>query len=301
MEFVSIIIPTYNRAKDLLVTLPQVVKYMDENSELIIMDQSDNAEHIENMEPLKEILEGVNVKYYHCKMPSVTLAWNTAAKLATGDILLFLDDDIDIDFDILAAHRAKYQLDPSIIGVAGSYYASSYDKEWVPSSSNGAATTLAGVNVSFLRETFIKAGVVSNFMKPFAPFDWEMAEFLNFNFGKLAVGDDIKVFHRAPASGGCENQSERGMTWYFGNYRNHFLWMFHRRYPYKLTRLPRHFYWLLKYSVPKKTVRRTKHFWRNSLFAGFIDARKAYSSSNGKRATSIFPEDTVHLVYQSGE
>lgn len=286
MDFVSIIIPTYNRLDELVITLPQIVKCMDENSELIIFDQSDKYAPIEHVDELTNLLDGVNVKYYHCSVPSVTLAWNTAAKLAKGTLILFLDDDINIDINIVEAHRKYYENNTNVFGVAGGYYASRYDRVWVPSSRKGVATTLAGVNTSFRKEAFLHSGgCATSFIKPFAGFDWELAEHVNQGRGKISVGDDALVFHRAPASGGCENQKERGVEWYYGCYHNHMLWMLHRRFPQCLTQLPRHFYSLIRYCLPKRQLFFSYHFFRDSIFKGIVDAFKIYRSQGRIRVT----------------
>lgn len=276
MDFVSVVIPTYNRLEELLITLPQVVRYLDGNSELIISDQSDEYDPSEHIDSLNSVLGGANVKYYHCSKPSVTLAWNTAAKLARGSIILFLDDDINLDIDIIDAHRKYYENNPDIVGVAGGYYASSYEKVWIPSSRNGVAMTLAGVNTSFRKDIFQESGCATSFIRPFAGFDWELAEYINQNFGEIAVGDDALVFHRAPASGGCENQKERGVSWYYGCYHNHTLWILHRRLPHKLTQLPRHFYSLIKYCTPNSKLFFSYPFFRNAIMNAIIDAHRLY-------------------------
>lgn len=292
----SVIIPTYNRMEDLLITLPQVLKYLDDKSELIIFDQSTDYKPEEILIAIEKLKIDKNFSYYHCSVPSVTLAWNTAASLAKGEILLFIDDDIDIDFNLIHSHREKYLEMPEIIGVAGGYYASSKDRVWIPSSRKGCASTIAGVNVSFLRETFIKAGAASNYLKPFAPFDWEIAEFFAIHYGKIIVGSDILVFHRAPANGGCENQSTRGVNWYFGCYTNHFIWMLNREFPHNFTRLPKHLYSMLKYCLPSRKLLLSKEFIKNAIFKAIKKSREINRISNKKRATEKNPEHTYNLL-----
>lgn len=295
----SVIIPTYNRKEDLLITLPQVLKYLDDKSELIIFDQSSDYTPEEIMNDIEKLKIDKNFSYYHCSVPSVTLAWNTAAYLAKGEILLFIDDDIDIDFNFINSHRLKYQETPEIIGVAGGYYASAKERIWSPSSRKGCASTIAGVNVSFLREVFIKAGAASNYLKPFAPFDWEIAEFFGIHYGKITVGSDILVFHRAPANGGCENQSTRGVNWYLGCYTNHFIWMLNREFPHNITRLPRHLYSMLKYCLPNRKLLLSKDFIINAIFKAMKNAYKTNKASSNKRATEKNHEHAYNLFMQN--
>ena len=281
--FVSLVIPTYNRIEDLQKTLPQIAKILNEESELILYDQSDSYDPVQFSAQVREFLGDNNYKYIHSTEPSVTLAWNTAATVASGEILLFLDDDIDLISNIIDDHKSYYKKHPGIIGVAGSYYAGAIDRPWIPSSKNGNATTFAGVNMSVRTETFRLAGTASDYVKPFAPFDWEIAEFLNHHYGELAVGDDIFVFHRAPAYGGCENQGKRGISWYYGCYFNHFLWILSRQGFLKFSRIPRHFYWLFKYCLPSRDVLLTKDFFRRALYSSIRDAFRKHRKNRGKR------------------
>ncbi|MBB5320692.1 glycosyltransferase family 2 protein [Marinobacter oulmenensis] len=299
MRTVTIIIPTYNRLQDLLLTLPQVVAIMDENCELIVFDQSNSYAPEEYQQQLDGILGRVNARYVHCRIPSLPLAWNTAAKLATGEIVLFLDDDIDIHDNLIDIHRQHYEEKPDIVGVAGAYYAGSENRPWIPSERNGRAVTLAGVNCSFRRQVFLDAGSVSSFIKPFAPIDWEIAEHVSDHFGRLAVGADARVFHRAPAEGGCENQAARGIDWYYGSYHNHILWALHRRYPQKLIHFPRHFYVLMKYCLPGRQLLLTKAYWTGAVIRALKDAGRTYRQDGKKRRhDTITDSDAYRIVAQ---
>jgi len=294
--FVSLVIPTYNRIEDLKKTLPQISEILNEKSELILYDQSDSYDPVQFSNQVRELIGNKNYKYIHSTVPSVTLAWNTAATFASGEILLFLDDDIDLISDIIDDHKSYYEKHPDIIGVAGSYYAGAMDRPWIPGSKNGNATTCAGVNMSIRTETFRSAGTVSDYIKPFAPFDWEIAEYLNQHHGGLAVGDDIFVFHRAPASGGCENQAKRGISWYYGCYFNHFLWLLSRKGFFKFSRIPRHFYWLFKYCLPSRDVLLTKDFFTRALYPSLQDAFKKHRENHGKRMSE---QTVVYKVISS--
>lgn len=294
IEF-SIIIPTYKRFEELILTLPQVVAQMQNNYELIIIEQSDLAEVQANKEKLETQLEGINYTLLHSAVPSVPLAWNTGCDKAQGRILIYLDDDVDFTFDIVAAHIAYYN-DPTVVGVAGCYYASSVEHEWIPSSKNGIAGSLSGANMSFLKSSFEKIGAASSFLKPFAAVDWELCEAMN-SVGKVVVGYNTTVLHRAPASGGCANQGFRGEEWYFGAYHNHTVWMLSRSFPQLFTNLPRHFYWLFKYCLPKKkTEMFTFSFFKNAIYNGIKAGWKTHVENGRQRKTWVLPETSMTLI-----
>ena len=266
---------------------------MDDQSELIIYDQSNSYRPESLVGKLKDLLGNQNYTYIHSEIPSVTLAWNTAATFAKGEVLLFLDDDIDLIGNIIEDHRKYYRARNDIVGVAGSYYAGSVNRPWIPSSKNGIATTCAGVNISIRTEAFLKTGAASDYIKPFAPFDWEFAEFVSKNYGKLAVGTDLFVMHRAPATGGCGNQAKRGIDWYYGCYFNHFLWILSRKGLFKFSRLPRHIYWLFRYCIPPRDILMTTDFFRRSVLGACLAAQKKHR----KNATQRKAEKSKQTAY----
>lgn len=292
----SIIVCTYNRIADLLLTLPQILEYLDGRGELIVIDQSDQYEVNEYKSDLLKHSAGHRVSYWHSPTPSVPLAWNTAAQISKGEILIFLDDDVDLLDNVIEQHISIYD-DAEIVGVAGSYYAGRMSNKWVASSKNGSATALAGAHMSFRRSTFMNCQAATWFIKSFAGVDWELAEIVG-SAGKLAVGDDCVVFHRAPVDGGCGNQGDRGIDWYYGAYFNHTLWLLSRRFPDSFTRVPRHIYWLYKYLLPSRKILFTKDFLLHAVKNGVIDGYKDYRRYGGVRQT-VCNKERLNLIVQS--
>lgn len=295
----SVIIPTYNRIEDLKLTLPQVIEQLNDESELIIFDQSNEYTRLDIQQQLIPIFQKQkNISYYHCDVPSVPYAWNTAASIAKGDTLLFLDDDIDLPNNIIEQHNRYYENDSDIVGVAGGYYASSMENLWIPSQNQGLAITLAGVNTSLKKEVFRKGGCASDFVASFAGFDWELAEYVNQYIGKLVVGEKALVYHRAPINGGCGNQGYRGDNWYKNCYHNHILWVMFRSYPKKLTKIPRHLYTLLRYCVPEKKRLFSKDFFINAIVNGIKEGLSTYKNASKKRRATTLETQNYRLIYQ---
>lgn len=109
---VSIIIPTLNREKSLFQTLDSYQKFEKDYDEIIIIDQS--IKNIEN-----EVLNKYEkVKYIHYPFPSSTKARNIGIKEAKGDILIFSDDDIEVEKDTLKNIKNIFfkEKDISLIG-----------------------------------------------------------------------------------------------------------------------------------------------------------------------------------------
>ena len=100
----SIIIPTFNRDQILWESVKPLLKQVNEGDEIIIIDQ--------NNPPLKlspEIPASI-VKIFRQKKPSLTQARNLGIEYSSGTHILFLDDDIYPDDNLLqnlrkAAHQ----------------------------------------------------------------------------------------------------------------------------------------------------------------------------------------------------
>jgi len=112
--FISVIIPTLDRPRFLSRTVADLCAQSYKNAEIIIVDQSVEPEVTSPVAP--------------CSLPIQTLrdsgrgaacARNVGILAAKGDILLFLDDDVEIPgTDFILQHARAYS-DPSVGGVCG--------------------------------------------------------------------------------------------------------------------------------------------------------------------------------------
>ena len=95
---ISIIIPTYNRAKFLLEAVNSVFNQTVKPFEIIVIDDGSN-------DNTKEVLENLDVKYIYQKNRGVSSARNRGVKEAKGDWICFLDSD-----DIWLEDKLKEQI-----------------------------------------------------------------------------------------------------------------------------------------------------------------------------------------------
>lgn len=118
--FVSIIIPTYNRAKMLGMTVESFVKqnYPKDQFELIIADNNSRDE-------TKDVIaewqskSSVAIRYIFEKRQGVHYARNSAAKLAKGDILYFTDDDMLADEELIKNLIRTFSMDYNVASATG--------------------------------------------------------------------------------------------------------------------------------------------------------------------------------------
>jgi GT2 family glycosyltransferase len=107
----SIAIPTYQRGGVLLETIDFLKSLVPQPAEIIIVDQT--GHHEPSIDKALAELHGIQaIRWHRLAEPSITHAMNVALKLAKGEVVLFLDDDIIPGQNLVAAHlSAQTQAD----------------------------------------------------------------------------------------------------------------------------------------------------------------------------------------------
>lgn len=113
----SIIVPTYNRNAMLCSALQNILSFQDQYHELIVVDQTkehdrETALFLDKLRAEKKII------LLRLDYPNLPNARNEGIKAATGDIVLFLDDDVAINPGFIPAHLSLYD-DPDIGATTG--------------------------------------------------------------------------------------------------------------------------------------------------------------------------------------
>jgi glycosyltransferase involved in cell wall biosynthesis len=120
----SVIIPTYNREKDLSVCLNSILQQTKWPKEVIIVDDSDN-DKIENLIKEQKVIfknKNIDLRYIRNKRErGNAIARNEGIDNSTGDIVLFLDDDVILDRDYIKEITCVYNndLENRVGGVVG--------------------------------------------------------------------------------------------------------------------------------------------------------------------------------------
>lgn len=94
MKDISVVIVTYNRAKELEITLNNLKSMIKSLNEITIVDQSDGNES-------RKIVKKINsrkIKYIYSKIPSITIARNKGVSSSSKNakIICFIDDDVSV-------------------------------------------------------------------------------------------------------------------------------------------------------------------------------------------------------------
>lgn len=104
---ITCIIPTLNRASVLLDTVRMLLAQSYPAHEIIIVDQTPKPDE-ETRRALTEWNQQGKIRWLWQKEPNASKARNAGALAATGDVVLFLDDDIRIKPDFIASYAETF-------------------------------------------------------------------------------------------------------------------------------------------------------------------------------------------------
>jgi GT2 family glycosyltransferase len=115
---VSVILPTYRRFEPLLKTLEDLLVQQYPDFEIILLDQNP-AWPEELRDRFALVSKDLRLRWVRIDEPGVVKACNLAVEEASGELLLFIDDDVLIPHPHLLGLHARNFSDPSIIAVVG--------------------------------------------------------------------------------------------------------------------------------------------------------------------------------------
>ncbi|MDB9518902.1 hormogonium polysaccharide biosynthesis glycosyltransferase HpsN [Roseofilum reptotaenium CS-1145] len=248
LPFVSVIIPTYGREEPLLDSIQDVLKQDYPNFEVLVVDQT--AEHKPEIQAfLDEMANSGKIKLFRVNWASLPGARNYAVRRSSGDVVLFIDDDVVLPEGYLMAHARNYDR-PEIGAVAGRVFdrmklgesKNSYTIEELPPQAfdPGIAwyhidlvhTTKAqevisarGCNMSFRRDIFSKHGLEfdERFRGSAVREESDFCLRLRQTGYKIWYDPEANLVHLGEETGGCHDISTRSLEYQITFYHNHFL------------------------------------------------------------------------------
>lgn len=114
---ISCIIPTLNRGMVLCDSIKGLLNQTFPAHEIIVVDQTP-VQPSEVARQLQHWQDDGLIQLLHQSQPNASAARNRGAQQAKGEILLFLDDDIEVHDGFLAAYAEAFS-NPAVRGVAG--------------------------------------------------------------------------------------------------------------------------------------------------------------------------------------
>lgn len=220
---VSIVLCTLNREIVLCNTLRQVSALVARrnDAELIVIDQT--RKHDEATEACLAALAGA-IQLHRVGFASLTCARNYGIRQACGEIILFLDDDVEPSPNLIDEHLVCYS-DPAVWGVGGctllpggrklsrsglsqrelvdldSGRTNRFDLDWPRQ-----MTWTPGCNMSFRREKlFAVGGFDEAFYGMAIGEEAELCHRVLRAGGKIRYAPDAQLVHLVNPSGGCRD------------------------------------------------------------------------------------------------
>jgi GT2 family glycosyltransferase len=246
---ISVIIPTYNREKVLRETLADVIQQDYPDFEVLVVDQTPTHEP-ETETYLKHLVESNQIHWLRVEWASLPGARNYAVRRSVGEIILFLDDDVQLPPGFLHAHVRNYLDRPEIGAIAGRVF----DRMKLADSGGGLTVeelppeamdpgiawyyidlvhtvkpqevlSVRGCNMSFRREIFQQHGLHfdERFRGSAVREESDFCLRIRETGYKIWYEPDAHLVHLGEETGGCHDISTRSISYQITFYHNHFL------------------------------------------------------------------------------
>lgn len=204
----SVVIPTYRREAVLLESLRHLQALGPAPSEIIVVDQA--ARHTESTEQeLQQMHEQGRIRWIRLTQPSIPAAMNTGLLAARNEIVLFLDDDIRPDTDLVGAHLRTQLVHPGLIAgqvlQPGESSLSLGPTEHFRFNSTASAwiTEFMGGNFSVRRDmALVLGGFDENFVGAAYRFEAEFANRFTARYGAIRYEPAALIDHLQVSTGG---------------------------------------------------------------------------------------------------
>lgn len=246
---ISVVIPTYRREKLLQDSIVDVLKQDYPHFEVLVVDQTQTHEP-ETQAFLDEMAASGKIKLYKLDWASLPGARNYGVRRSSGEIIIFIDDDVQLKPGFLAAHAKNYLENPEIGAVAGRVFdrmklgdsGGELEIEYLPpeamdpgiawyhidlvhTTKPQQVLTARGCNMSFRREVFTKYGIKFDERFRGSAVREESDFCLRFRKTgyKIWYDPDADLVHLGEETGGCHDISMRSLKYQLTFYHNHFL------------------------------------------------------------------------------
>lgn len=245
---ISVIIPTYNREEPLVDTIADVLKQDYPNFEVLVVDQT--LTHQPEVQAYLEAKANAGqIKWFRLSWASLPGARNYAVRRSSGEIILFIDDDVRLPDGFLTAHARNYADRPDVGAVAGRVFdrmklgdsGGDLEIEDLPpeASDPGIAwyhidlvhtvkpqrvISARGCNMSFRREIFTKYGLSfdERFRGSAVREESDFCLRLRKTGYQIWYDPETSLVHLGEESGGCHDISTRSLQYQVTFYHNHF-------------------------------------------------------------------------------
>ncbi|MDB9524441.1 hormogonium polysaccharide biosynthesis glycosyltransferase HpsN [Oscillatoria sp. CS-180] len=245
---ISVIVPTYQREDVLCSTIADVLKQDYPDFEVLVVDQTRDHQPA-TQHYLQETSEGGQIQWLQVDWASLPAARNYGIERSRGDIILFIDDDVELPAGYLKAHAQILVSKPEVGAVAGRVFdrmklgdnpdlsidylpeeamdpgIAWYYIDLVHTTQPQQVITARGCNMSFRRDIFGKHGLRfderfrGNAVREESDFCLQIRQ-----TGYIVwYAPEANLIHLGEETGGCHDISTRSLSYQITFYHNHFL------------------------------------------------------------------------------
>lgn len=245
---VSVIIPTYGRETPLVESIADTLKQDYPRFEVLVVDQTPH--HTPTVAAyLRSQAEQGKIRWWKLPWASLPGARNFGIRHAQGEILIFIDDDIQMPPGYLAAHVQNYQR-PEVGVVAGRVFdrmkladarphfqidylppealdpgIAWYHLDLVHTTQPQQVISARGCNMSYRREIFSQHGVWfdERFRGSAVREESDICLRVRATGYQIWYDPAAHLVHLGEETGGCHDISTRSLAYQITFYHNHFL------------------------------------------------------------------------------
>jgi glycosyltransferase involved in cell wall biosynthesis len=245
---ISVVIATYGREESLRDTIVDVLQQDYAHYEVIVVDQTP-VHHPDTQAFLDELANEGKIRLFKPKWASLPGARNFAVRRAKGEIIVFIDDDVQLQPGFLAAHAKNYERS-EVGAVAGRVYdrmkladfeagleiqdlppealdpgIAWYHINLVHTVKPQRVLSARGCNMSYRRDIFVKHGIWFDERFQGSAVREESDFCLHLRQTGLMVWYDPEAYlvHLGEETGGCHDISTKSLKYQLTFYHNHFL------------------------------------------------------------------------------
>ncbi|MGB3493100.1 MAG: hormogonium polysaccharide biosynthesis glycosyltransferase HpsN [Elainellaceae cyanobacterium] len=245
----SVIIPTYGRERVLCDTLADVLAQDYPQVEVVVVDQTQTHEP-ETQRYLEELSTQQKIRLYTVPWASLPGARNYGVRRSHGEIILFIDDDVQLPPGYFAAHVQTFLERPDVGAVAGRVFdrmkladakpglmienlppeamnpgIAWYHIDLVHTTQPQQVLTARGCNMSFRRELFdlYTLAFDERFRGSAVREESDFCLHIRNTPFLIWYSPAAHLVHLGEESGGCHNISTRSVEYQITFYHNHFL------------------------------------------------------------------------------
>ena len=206
---ISIVIPTYQREQVLVDTMEYLLALPSCAAEIILIDQT--RQHTNATErSLAALASSGKIEWVRVDWASIPKAMNRGLCLATQPLVLFLDDDIRPDSQLVAAHVEAHRVHPDIIAAGRVLQPWHMGKDFsadrhfhFASLNSGVITEFMGGNFSIRKESALSlGGFDENFVQVAYRFEAEFAHRFVLSHREIRFVPEACIDHLKSAEGG---------------------------------------------------------------------------------------------------